>query len=445
MRKDVVPERFRDEFRMELSRLFWFRTNLFSYITILAFLAVGCLAFFFFKGMFDVKGLPGTIAGGLVFSSVMLLAGGRRRVLGRQKARAFVFSFLLIYVAILAAAAQPEIIKHIGITIILLAFFTGVLLLPWGTVDALLIGAFTVINFMWVYRMADVYVSEEIFVLNIVLLVLASFVAAVVKRSEGLLREKEFMDAKQLEEKNDRIAKEMELANTIHKSLIPCSMKHDLADVAVTYVPMLYMGGDYANFSFLDDDKLVFIVADMTGHGVSSALLVNRMDTEIKRLLLEKTMPGDILRSLDSFINVDYGKMGYYLSAFAGLLDFSEKKLTYSNYGHPPQMLLSRADGRITLLMPQTGLMGLGMDAGKTHSTTLPFSKGDRVILFTDGILDAKDAGGEFYENERLERFARENRNVEVEAFNEKLLKNVRDFQLGRQNDDIFLMTIQLK
>ena len=445
MRKYYVPERFRDEYRSELSRLFWFRTNLFCCITILSFLVAGALTFYIYKGLFDVKGLLGTVIGGAVFPMIILIAGGGRFSLARQKGRAFFFSFFLILIALLTAAAHPEVVKHLGGTLVLLAFFAGVLLLPWSSLEVLVIGVFTISNFAWIYRLAETYVSDAVFALNMVLLSVAVFVAAVVKRSEEMLRKKEFSEHRELGEKNARMAREMELANKIHKSLLPHSIKHELADIAVTYVPMMYMGGDYANFRFAEKDKLIFIVADMTGHGVSSALLVNRMDTEIERLLGEKTAPGEILMSLDEFIRSDFGKMGYYLSAFAGLIDFSKKELTYSSYGHPPQILLRSKSGEIVLMQPQTFLMGMNPESGGIHAASVPLEKGDRLVLFTDGILDAKKGSGDFYGSERVEEFSRVNRGLDVIEFNKKLMSDVSAFQSGEQNDDIFIMTIQTK
>lgn len=445
MGKDIIPDRFREDFHAELSRLFWFRTNLFCYLTIFLFLASGTVVFFFFKGLFNAPGFPGSMVGGMVFPMVLLLTSGRKRSLSRQKARAFFFSFLLILVALLAAAAYPEIIKHLGVTMVLLSFFAGVLLLPWNVFETLLIGLFTIVNFMWIYRMAETYVSDELFALNIVLLLMAASIAAVVKRSEFALRKKEFVEHRDLEEKNARVARELELANKIHKSLLPRSVKHGLADVAVSYLPVLYMGGDYANFRFFGDDRLLFIVADMTGHGVSAALLVNRMDTEIQRLLNEKVTPGEMLKSLDDFITGNFGKMGYYLSAFAGLLDLSKNMLFYSNYGHPPQILVRSKGDEVVLLESQTSLMGMGIEAASVHSSSTVFERGDRLVLFTDGILDAKNASGEFYGHERLEVLAKSNKQINVAEFNDKLLQDVHVFQSGLQSDDIFVMTIQTK
>jgi sigma-B regulation protein RsbU (phosphoserine phosphatase) len=205
------------------------------------------------------------------------------------------------------------------------------------------------------------------------------------------------------------------------------------------------MGGDYAKFSFIDKDKLMFIVSDITGHGVSSALLVNRIHTEIERLLSLRVSPGGLLKALGDFIDRDFGKIGFYLTAFCGMLDFSENKLVYSNHGHPPQILLQSKDNSIVLMDSQTFLMGIGLADNDVYDASISFKKGDRLILFTDGIIEAKDPSGSLFGYDNLKDFAKENMTLHVGEFNKKLLERVNVFQRDNQTDDIFLLSVQVK
>lgn len=444
MAKNIIPEKFRGEYEVELSRLFHFRINLFCYIAIFAFSLEVILGLIFFRKLLSVKDMPGII-GGTLFSVLLLIAGRAFRSLRFQKARAFFFTFLLILIAVLAATAHPEVISYMGITLVLLAFFSSVLLLPWTWLEASVIGIFTLVNFAWVYLAAGTFVSGEIFGINIILLGVAIFVGAIVKRSEEILRQKSFASRKDIEVKNAIMAKELELAKSIHKGLMPKSIRADLADIAVTYKPVFYMGGDYAKFHFTDKDKLMFILADITGHGVSAALLVNRIHIEIERSIRENLAPGELLKSLNDFINEDFGKMGFFLTAFCGLLDFSSNKLIYSNYGHPPQILVQSRGNKIVLMEPQTFLMGIGMEAGSVYNNEVGFEKGDRLILFTDGVTEAKSPKDEFFGHQRLEDFAKNNADLDVVKFNSRLEEEISAFQAARQDDDIFLLTIQTK
>ena len=444
MRNAILPERMQKEYDLHLGKLFLKRVNLFCVIALFTFAVELVIGSIFFSRLLGSKDMPG-ILGGIIFSAVLLSTGKLMASPAVQKARAVLLTLLLITIATLAAVAHPDVIAHIGMTLVLIAFLVSALLMPWSAFETAIIGLFTLGIFLTVYKYFGVMVNNEIFGINAVLLAVSVIVTVLVKRSEDILRKKGFAMQGEIEERNAIMSRELELANKIHRSLIPVSMKNDLVDIAVSCKPMVYMGGDYAKFHFIDKERLVFIVADVTGHGVSTALLVNRLHTEVERLFREPPDPGRFLKLLDEFINEDFGKMGYYLSAFCGLLDFSRKKLVYSNHGHPPQMLLQSANNKIILMEAQTLMMGIGMDAADLYSSETPFAKGDRLVLFTDGVIEAKDKTGELFGYERLEEFVKDSAGADVVEFNTSLTKRLDEFQSGIQNDDIFLLTIQVK
>ena len=89
--------------------------------------------------------------------------------------------------------------------------------------------------------------------------------------------------------------------------------------------------------------------------------------------------------------------------------------------------------------------MGIGMEESKVYSNKITFAQGDRLILFTDGITEAKDVKGNIFGQEKLEEFTQNNINLSVIEFNAQLTREVDKFQSGHQHDDIFLATIQIK
>ncbi|MDD5073262.1 MAG: PP2C family protein-serine/threonine phosphatase [Candidatus Omnitrophica bacterium] len=446
----IIPDRLREEYRGELKNIFAQRVNLFCYIALSAFTIEVVVAWFLFRRLLSTRDMPG-ILGGAFFSLVLLTTGKFAKRLTAQKIRGFFFSIIIISISILAAAAHPDVITNLGITLVLIAFFVSALLLPWNMIETGMLGAYTLIIFMGVYSMSNIrinyvdYVHTDIFGINVTLLIVASFVCMVVKRNEGIMRQKDFVLKKEIEEKSRIMVEELELANRIHSGLMPKSIKTSLVDVAVDYRPMLYMGGDYAKFHFLDKNRLLFMIADMTGHGVSAALLVNRIHTEIEGLVRDNLLPGEILKKLDNFIKSDFGKIGIFLSAFCGVIDFSDKKLVYSNYGHPPQILFQKADKKIVLMESQTFLMGIGMETSDVYQVKINFERGDRIFLFTDGLIEAKNKAGEEFGYARFEQFVRGKGALDVAAFNEDLLAEVGRYQEGAQADDIFLLSIQIK
>lgn len=446
----IIPERLREEYKNELKRIFFQRVNLFCYIALSGFTIEVIVAWLFFRRLFGAKDLPAILGG--AFLSLLLLTTGRfAKRLASQKIRAFFFSVIIISVSALAASARPGVITNLGITLVLTAFFVSVLFLPWNVVETALLGVYTLITFNGVYSMTAARLNyaanakNDIYGINVTLLIVAALICMVVKKNEAIMRQRDFVLKKDVEEKSRIMVEELELANRIHSGLIPKSMQTDLADISVDYIPMLYMGGDYAKLHFLDKDRLLFMISDITGHGVSAALLVNRIHTEIEDLIRENLPPGEILKRLDNFIKSDFGKMGIFLSAFCGVLDFPGKKLTYSNHGHPPQVLLRRAEKKIVLMESQTFLMGIGTDTGDVYQVTIDFERGDRVFLFTDGIVEAKNRMGEEFGYKRFEEFVRENADLDVADFNRDLLTALKAFEEDVQSDDIFLLSIQIK
>ena len=444
MKDTIIPERFREEYKNELRRTLSQRINLFCYIAIGVFSLEFILAWIFFRRLLGAEDMPG-ILGGIFFSLVLLGAGKFARKLITQKMRGMFFSFIVISIAILAAAAHPDVIANLGITLILIAFFISTLLLPWNMIEAAVIGVYTLVTFAGVYQMTNTYVNVEIFGINITLLIVATLICLIVKRSEGIMRQKDFALKKEVEEKSRILMEELELAKKIHGGLMPKSLSTERVDIAVNYRPMLYMGGDYAKFHFLDKDRLFFMISDITGHGVSAALLVNRIHTEIENLIRQDLMPGEVLRRLDNFIKSDFGKMGIFLSGFCGILDFSNNKLVYSNYGHPPQILFQKSNKKIIFMESQTFLMGIGMETSDVYQVKIDFERGDKIFLFTDGIVESKNPKGEEFGYERLKSFIREKSDLDVVRLNEELMAALKDFQAGRQGDDIFLLAIQIK
>ena len=93
----------------------------------------------------------------------------------------------------------------------------------------------------------------------------------------------------------------------------------------------------------------------------------------------------------------------------------------------------------------QTFLMGVGLEVADVCHNEISFEKGDRIILFTDGIIEARNRHDDFFGRKRLESFAKNNISIDPVEFNDKLMKTVKDFQADRQEDDIFLLTIQTK
>jgi serine phosphatase RsbU (regulator of sigma subunit) len=175
--------------------------------------------------------------------------------------------------------------------------------------------------------------------------------------------------------------------------------------------------------------------------------MVNRIYGETESLMSKGLMPGGLLRELDGFVQQHFSRTEMFFSVCSGLLDFKRKALYYSNYGHPPQILHQRQRNTIHLLKSQTHLLGIeaGQDPKAVFEGTLSFDNKDRIILFTDGLIETMGQDKELYGMQRLEGFARNHISDHPALFNTNLLKEVNEFRIGPVTDDIFLLVIDIK
>ncbi len=249
-----------------------------------------------------------------------------------------------------------------------------------------------------------------------------------------------------IKKQNNRAQRELDLAAQVHLTLIPPNFENEQVSIAINYLPVSGVGGDYTNYKLLNDGSMIFIICDVTGHGVPAALLVNRLDSEFERLAKAKPQPGKLLNKFNNFIKEYFEGTRMYLSAFCGHLNFSTMKLTYSNYGHPPQMLFQTMNSEISSLAAQTHLVGLTNQKPSTvFEEKIDIRPGDRIICYTDGVIEADGSENEMFGYDRLKGFILKNTMHSNFEFNEKLIQEAEDFTNDGFNDDICVLSIDIK
>ncbi|QDU21218.1 PP2C family protein-serine/threonine phosphatase [Urbifossiella limnaea] len=192
---------------------------------------------------------------------------------------------------------------------------------------------------------------------------------------------------------------EMKAVADIQKALLPDAVPRVPGiDVAVDYRAAARAGGDYYDFFPLPGGKLGVLIADASGHGAPAAVLM-AMTHSIAHTLPEadRARPHGLLTQLNAHLARRYTRpTGSFVTAFAAVFDPANHSLTYSSAGHAPP-LVARADGtRATLNRAQK--LPLGIKPTETYTEqTATFQPGDRVVLVTDGILEAANAAGDMF------------------------------------------------
>ena len=257
-------------------------------------------------------------------------------------------------------------------------------------------------------------------------------------------------------EKQRHLDNDLKVAAGIQRSLLPSEVpgKSNL-EFAWKFQPCESIGGDIFNLFPLDDAHYALYMLDVSGHGVPSALItvsVSQMlqphtNTLIKRdtnqgSQNEIVAPVDVLRELDREYPIE--RFDKYFTFIYMLIDIRRGALRYSNAGHPPPLLI-RTDGTLEKLEKGGPMIGLG--------GVLPFEEGeltirtgDRIILYTDGVLEYEKALGEFYGEERFQRAVTGEAGLSIDALLDHIMEDMMAFgQQAKPKDDITLLGIEYR
>ena len=390
----------------------------------------------------------------LCVSIAMLLLSKKVTTLPAAKLSAAAIMILALVVMTGYYISLKEAPFNVAMTYLFM-FFGFSLIFPWfprEVVGVLLLHAtgfsvFLVSVPRYIHKSSTMLTEVQDYLQGFVIMFLGFWMCLIISKREREREIENFVLLKEVKSKNKQMQQELELATHVHNRLVPHSVSTNLADIAVTYLPMNYVGGDYTNFHFIDKNKLIFIICDVTGHGVSAALLVNAFNAEFGRLAKEGKEPGALLKELDRFIIEDFAETNMFLSAFCGLLDYRSRKFTYSSYGHPPQYIYRAAASEIKRVHAQTSFLGLPVKDENIYQSEMPFYEGDQLLLFTDGVVETRNAEGKEYGDERLEGFIKEKQNIPVEMFNKELMDELYSFAAASKElkDDVLILNIRVR
>jgi sigma-B regulation protein RsbU (phosphoserine phosphatase) len=225
----------------------------------------------------------------------------------------------------------------------------------------------------------------------------------------------------------ERLHRELELCRRIQAEMLPrASLRLGLAEIRGISIPAREVGGDFFNYFVLPEGSLALVVGDVSGKGVSAALLMANVQATLRaRLPLEP----DLARLLDTLDReVDESTPGgVYVTLFVGVLDTERRVMRYINAGHNPQFVL-RPGGSLERL-PSAGLP-LGLLPGRGYvESELVLGDADLLFFYTDGMVEAENERGDMFSSERLEALLVAEQHAGVDDLLERVEGAVRDFR----------------
>jgi hypothetical protein len=243
-----------------------------------------------------------------------------------------------------------------------------------------------------------------------------------------------------------RMREEIEYARKIQLSMLPQGAPEvDWLDLAAASLPATEVGGDYYEYFQLSGSKLVLVIGDVAGHGLASGLLLSGVRSCLYLLEEYLAAPLEILERLNHMVRRTTDKRTY-MTLLCAVLDRDEGTLTVVSAGHPPVLHYDVRAGSFDEVGRGAPPLGTFLEA-RYEPERRSITSGDLLVFYTDGMVEARNAHGHEYGDERLKRAV-------ARAANSRTARDVRDAVLGdlsnfkgdeEQADDMTLVVVRLR
>ena len=245
--------------------------------------------------------------------------------------------------------------------------------------------------------------------------------------------------------KNERYKEEIKIAKKVQNRLIPNQLfKHSKIDIKAFTKSAEEVGGDYYDFYVIDQDRVALIIGDVSGKGVSAAFHLAEMKGAFQSLTRLNLKVDKIIEYINAALsncmeNNAFITLSYYL------IDTNQKQITYSRAGHCPHLYYNSIKDEATYAQDKG--LGIGLLRNNTYKkyvslNELNYNIGDTLILYTDGITEAKNLNKEEYGSIRFRNSFLENKDKEISDLKDNMIQSVHDFNGNKELDDDYTLII---
>ena len=259
---------------------------------------------------------------------------------------------------------------------------------------------------------------------------------------ENLKREKAVEAANHMIEGELKAARDIQM-RMLPKTFPPFPQRTEF-DIFAMIQPAREVGGDFYDFFFIDEDRLCFVIGDVSGKGVPASLFMAVTRTLIKARALSGLRPDEVLSGVNDELSRD-NDSAMFVTVFCATLDTRTGEIVYANGGHNPPYLVP-AGGRVSSLATEAGPIVGAIEGIPYKSQGVQLQPDDEIFLYTDGVSEAMKRDQSLFTAERLESSLTSAAGLPVKDAVGKVLAEVGAFCDGaEQSDDITMMAIRFR
>ena len=257
-------------------------------------------------------------------------------------------------------------------------------------------------------------------------------------------------DIRKITAEKERIGTELTLAKRIQEAMLPSIFPpfpdRSEIDIYASMSPAKEVGGDFYDFFFVDDDHLALVMADVSGKGIGAALFMTICKITLKNYATQGLSPAEVLRRTNEMI-CSNNPADMFVTVWIGILEISTGKLTAANAGHE-YPILQEPGGAYEIVKDVHGFVVGGFEDETYQEYELQLKPGSRLFVYTDGLPEAKKAGGatDMFGLERIAKTLNEGKDFSVEQTLQHMDSAVAEFvQDADQFDDLTMLCLEYK
>ena len=264
--------------------------------------------------------------------------------------------------------------------------------------------------------------------------------------SEQVRAEQELRSANiALQKRQLEIEEDLRLAARVQNSLAPRSLVWEKMSVDAFYRPVHSIGGDFALVNSTDHEHLSLLVCDVSGHGIGSALVANRIYSETTTHLRSGMPFLDMFGELNRFLIEDIAGSGMFVTLAAARIAVDRRRMVFAGAGHPPAMVARRGQNPV-LLESRSMILGALPDAvDVTTNLEVQLQPDDRILLYTDGITEVFNSRGEMLGIAGVQEIVRQTSSLPAHEMKQGILDGVAAWREGPPTDDVSLMLVHVR
>lgn len=253
------------------------------------------------------------------------------------------------------------------------------------------------------------------------------------------------MSYDELENKNNTLNRQLELSQSIQNEIMTLKKNEKLKiDYCVKYIASEYLSGDLYDIWNVSDNVICVLIADVCGHGVSSALVTSFIKATIREIVHIDFSAARVLEELNKRL-MDILPLDTFVSAFVVLIDIEKNQLEYSTAGHPGQFYYNSINNKLEITYSKGGTLLSVLEDSIFYNETQKYDKGDKLILFTDGIYEIRDKNNEIYGRKSFHNFVSNNIKLNKEELLDKIINNAYLINKSENlEDDVNIIIIDL-